>query len=385
MANVTNPAKGCAKHKFETELQRLDTNGDGVISREEFVAAGGSQSVFDRFDWDANGTLDRDELEAVLTKKHTLVVSRAFEKNRLSKFDFQLGLTNMVVKIFMIGAYPAYYIVYMMLQFPIMLFVVSRKWFSPPRYGGLWFLEFCWVANMTGWLYSVMAGLASLTGVELFNHDIQRFAWHLLFSVANGPLIVAAIMLKNAIVFHDPVRVSGFVIHASPAIASWCIQWKRQEFIAAWPGMFGFDEQGVDASLDYRAFFLMYFSWWTVYGLWLLWIGCEMPDRGWGDSSLRDMQPAIIKTFGVTGLRAQAVVYLVGHAVACSLTHLVAQLVYVSFALHTALLAFVTLGAIHQGSRYYHHAFGKKIEMQICDEMCSLCCSLPNASSKKEQ
>ena len=42
--------------------QQLDT---GDVSRLEFVAAGGNQSDFNRFDWDANGTLDTDELIAM--------------------------------------------------------------------------------------------------------------------------------------------------------------------------------------------------------------------------------------------------------------------------------------------------------------------------------
>ena len=50
-------------------MRRIDTDGDGSISRAEFVAADGKQSDFDRFDWDGSGSLDRDELEAMAAAK----------------------------------------------------------------------------------------------------------------------------------------------------------------------------------------------------------------------------------------------------------------------------------------------------------------------------
>ena len=58
-----------AKQRAAAEMHRIDTDGDGSISRAEFVAAGGKQSDFDRFDWDGSGSLDRDELEAMAAAK----------------------------------------------------------------------------------------------------------------------------------------------------------------------------------------------------------------------------------------------------------------------------------------------------------------------------
>jgi hypothetical protein len=45
------------------ELARLDTNGDGQITLEEFLEAGRSKDEFDRYDKDGDGTLDVEELE----------------------------------------------------------------------------------------------------------------------------------------------------------------------------------------------------------------------------------------------------------------------------------------------------------------------------------
>ena len=46
------------------ELHRMNTEGGGLISRADYVAAGGSRSDFDRFDWDNDGKLAKNELEA---------------------------------------------------------------------------------------------------------------------------------------------------------------------------------------------------------------------------------------------------------------------------------------------------------------------------------
>ena len=70
-----------AKQRAAAEIHRINTDGDGVISQREFVAAGEKQSDFDRFGWDS--TLDRDEVEALSRhdwqqklKSGTIVVNR---------------------------------------------------------------------------------------------------------------------------------------------------------------------------------------------------------------------------------------------------------------------------------------------------------------------
>ena len=44
-------------------LKRLDINSDGVVKRDEFLAAGGTNADFDRIDLNSDGGLDENELE----------------------------------------------------------------------------------------------------------------------------------------------------------------------------------------------------------------------------------------------------------------------------------------------------------------------------------
>ena len=108
----------------------------------------------------------------------------------------------------------------------------------------------------------------------------------------------------------------------------------------------------------------LYLVWWLGYAAWVLTIGYDLPRRGWGASSLNDLAPSIAKVYKIppSKPRLQALAYLFSHALAVNTMLLVLPpLFYHSFGLHTAFLALLALSAVHQGARYYHHVFGKKM------------------------
>ena len=74
-----------AKQRAASEMHRMDADGDGVISLAEFMAAGGSQSVFDRYDGDGSGTVDRDELEA---EEGVIVVENSRRDKQTSSYAY---------------------------------------------------------------------------------------------------------------------------------------------------------------------------------------------------------------------------------------------------------------------------------------------------------
>ena len=56
-------ARAKARQEAVATLKRLDLNADGVVSRDEFLVAGGTNADFDRIDLNADGGLDESELE----------------------------------------------------------------------------------------------------------------------------------------------------------------------------------------------------------------------------------------------------------------------------------------------------------------------------------
>ena len=52
-----------------------DTNNDGVVDQDEFLAAGGSKEQFAKFDLNGDGVLDADELQRIVpdVKSHMLL------------------------------------------------------------------------------------------------------------------------------------------------------------------------------------------------------------------------------------------------------------------------------------------------------------------------
>ena len=121
----------------------------------------------------------------------------------------------------------------------------------------------------------------------------------------------------------------------------------------------------VDVSQDllYLAFAL-YLAWWLGYAAWLLTIGFDLPRRGWGASSLNDLSPTIAAVYKIppSKPRAQALAYLLSHAlIVCTMLLVLPPLFYHSFALHTIWITMLALSTVHQGARFYHYSFGKRI------------------------
>ena len=64
MLNMMNDKENAAKL-----VKEADTNGDGMVDEAEFVEAGGTKQDFAKYDLDANGKLDTDELEKLTADK----------------------------------------------------------------------------------------------------------------------------------------------------------------------------------------------------------------------------------------------------------------------------------------------------------------------------
>jgi Ca2+-binding EF-hand superfamily protein len=68
MTAVAGAAEDQERGRDSRMLQRIDTNGDGIVSLEEFQTAG--NDAFQRLDADADGRIDREEFAAAHRGRH---------------------------------------------------------------------------------------------------------------------------------------------------------------------------------------------------------------------------------------------------------------------------------------------------------------------------
>lgn len=242
----------------------------------------------------------------------------------------------------------------------------------------LYFCELCWVVNLFGWAVLIAEAIAASSGNEPLSDDARLTLGRVFFSFANGPLALSVLLLHNALVFHDPVRTSGFFIHFTPALVSWTFRWNFKGHDGCDEGSNSHwtrcifaahrsDDLRAQASGLYAAPIVVYLIWWVPYTIWLLVIGYDLPNRGWGASSFHDNIPAIQSVLRVppTRPRAQALAYCVGHLLACFAALTLPLLLYNFFAVHTTFLALLLLLAVYNGANYYYYSTGPKLAKAI--------------------
>ena len=288
--------------------------------------------------------------------KHDAITVTAMEaamavvhKNHLPANAFVFGIASVVLKAFLVGAFPRCLAAYFLFEFPVLLALVVTAWRRERKL--LYLAEFCWVVNMLGW-FSVALELAhaglTQSGLDAL-HPILVAPWasgwisdahrimfaRAFFTIANGPLALTVVMNANTLVFHDAVKTSGFFIHFSPALASWALRWHDAG------ELFALDHAGARGGAQsyltelYLHPLAIYFTWWVLYGIWLIAIGYRLPGTNptteWGRSSFNDMQRGAIHSLfpSCDGKgRLQAVAYLVLHATMVALGLALPSLVF---------------------------------------------------------
>jgi hypothetical protein len=162
----------------------------------------------------------------------------SYTSRGLSPFSFYFGVVNVFITGFYLGRAPEYY----------WIFQIFKCWFY---LGAIWMIrlrekkdilsmiEFCWVAAYIYMAYLTVAALAAMELVEAkWMAEYSSKAFIMYWGVANGPLASAAIVLNNALIFHDIPNLASCFIHLTPCSAVWSMRWYAPRLNRIWPDVF---------------------------------------------------------------------------------------------------------------------------------------------------
>mmetsp|Transcript_49711 Transcript_49711/g.116082 ORF Transcript_49711/g.116082 Transcript_49711/m.116082 type:complete len:366 (+) Transcript_49711:79-1176(+) len=310
----------------------------------------------------------KDMREIELVRRCLSVIeerAKKFESQGMTKGNFVFGVANSFFVVWAFGALPGYFwIVYLVEVFLLLPLRWLKMIAARPR-EHLYWLDFCWMANFGG----VIVLLALLT--TDVSAATQKWCFCVAWGLGNGPLLGAAALLGNALLFHDFDNTSSVLIHLFPALVMFEMGWNREIVHANFPEIFKYEffpEIDMWGDIYCKSAFV-YGVWWVLYTTWLLTLGCHCPRWGYDTIfhfSMRGISgravakmlrtdKKVLDTYIKTDEypRSFMITYMCVHAalVLCALP--ASLLCFASHYIHVGLCAFAVLLSIYNGSSRY--------------------------------
>ena len=175
------------------------------------------------------------------------------------------------------------------------------------------------------------------------------------------------------------MKTSSFFIHYTPPLIAWIVRWRNVAFsfrsASTWAP---FTHNGsFFAGISARRFptilslllppLIAYALWFVPYGIWLISHGSSLPFREIPlSSSFGDFSKNLPRSLS---LRSKALLYLLFHACAVSVSFLFAAFLYSHFLLHSAYLLFLLAASIRNGAEYYSYTYGGPRSARLLREL----------------
>lgn len=274
----------------------------------------------------------------------------------IDKHWFILGVSNVAVSAYILGAFPAIYYAYYTPKVLCLILLRLYTFYQKKQHFLLW--DFCYWANFLCMAYC-----------WFLSTDFKWF--QVVFMCANGPLAWSVLAFNHSLIFHSFAHVTSVVVHVSPLILTYGIRWYTQPLVNSG---FGFDHFTICASEDdcqkvspYELVFTAmtrFYIWWLVlYYVWIFVVlGKYIEERSY--QTLWDrilvMKPVgpILKGMlqRFPKLLVQGV-YLVIHLFFSIVTMLVACLLWYNQVAHFAFLVMISLSTIKNAATFYFEVF----------------------------
>jgi hypothetical protein len=149
----------------------------------------------------------------------TTLAASATQAERLS---FTVGIVNIVLSAFLLGAYPGLYHLW---YTPKAAILIGLRWLNFRKRGTHYLLfDFCYFAN-------------GLLLVYLWVFPRNQDLFLVVFTVANGPLAWSILAFNQSLVLHNWQQITSVFIHTSPACLSLGLRWYASSFSVCndWP------------------------------------------------------------------------------------------------------------------------------------------------------
>ncbi|CAC5358543.1 unnamed protein product [Mytilus coruscus] len=210
-------------------------------------------------------------------------------------------------------------------------------------------LDFCYFANI-------------FVFVHIWIPDNETL-FFIVFGLANGPLIWAMFVYRNAVVFHSVDKVTSSYIHYLPPLVSFVVRWYPESTSQYWMDDFKpSTEVDVNMVIGLTVFpFICFFIHSILYHIIVQRILKPSDDyiTSYSYLSLKE-EACLTKLFHCCGKKHKCIMFYVFNWIFCLVSLTGVMLWYNFYIPHCILMVFQACAIIWQGANYYMHVFAVK-------------------------
>ena len=313
-----------------------------AVSRQSKVVAAFAQ---------LNDLQERGERQQALAKK-------AIE---VDKQWFMIGVANLVLSAYLVGAFPALYFVYFTPKVLALIVLRLVKFYRRKQHFLLW--DFCYWANFLCIFYCWVMPKSPRV-------------FRVVFMCANGPLAWSVLAFNHAMVFHSYAHMTSVVVHVSPLLLSFGLRWHAAPVSDEGLGARHFQVcPSNETCSDISALQLIwdtligFYLWWLVlYYVWIfIALGSYIERHSYQTLwdrilVMKPVGPVLQSLLKKWPKLLVQLVYLLLHLAFSTATMLVAVVLWHSQVAHFAFLTAIVLSTIKNAGDFYFDVIGSKYE-----------------------
>ena len=298
-----------------------------------------------------NDLQERGERQQALAKK-------AIE---VDKHWFMMGVSNMVLSAYLVGAFPDLYFVYFTPKVLSLIVLRLVKFYRRKQHFLLW--DFCYWANFLCIFYCWVMPKSPMV-------------FRIVFMCANGPLAWSVLAFNHAMIFHSYAHMTSVVVHVSPLLLSYGLRWNAAPVSDVGLAAMHFQVcPSSDSCSEISALQLIsetllgFYLWWLVlYYVWIfIALGSYIEKHSYQTLwdrilVMKPVGPVLQRLLKTWPKLLVQLIYLLLHLAFSTATMLVAVVLWHSQFAHFTFLTAIVLSTIKNAGDFYLDVIGSKYE-----------------------